>query len=273
MPVGYGLRSFGVAVFGVGAVGDLIWHQVFGVEVDIEALLSPTHLVLLSGGLLMAAGPIASTLRREGTQQQAAWSSTGPVVGSVTFVLSVLQFFLMYLSPYDYGKYNNDWVEARNSSRWLGNEVLVDGIGSALLFSLLVAMALNFVVRRIELPRGAFVLLMFVPAALQTVLTSFETAHRLLGPVMAAIVAEFTWRWVRERRNSVAVVAGWIAVLTLIINFGILLGTALVQEVSWVVHLWTGLPVLAALLAGLFSVVSHGSFQDGRSQLAASQTN
>ncbi len=257
MPVGYGLRSIGVAVFGVGAVGDLIWHQVFGIEVDIEALLSPTHLVLLSGGLLMAAGPIASTLRREENQHRAAWSSTGPVVGSVAFMLSVLQFFLMYLSPYDYGKYNNDWVEAKSNSRWLGNEVLVDGIGSALLFSLLVAMALNFIIGRIEPPRGAFVLLMLLPAALQTVLTSFETAHRLLGPAVASILAEVSWRWVRERRDSVAVVAAWVALLTLITNYGILLGTALAQEVSWVVHLWAGLPVLAALLAAVLSVVSH----------------
>ena len=37
LPLGYGYRSAGVLVFGVGALADLIWHSVFGIEVDIEA--------------------------------------------------------------------------------------------------------------------------------------------------------------------------------------------------------------------------------------------
>jgi hypothetical protein len=257
IPVGYGLRALGVGVFGVGAIGDLIWHQVFGIEVDIEALLSPTHLVLLGGGLLMACGPIASTMRREGTNQQPTWSSTGAVVGSVAFMLCVLQFFLMYLSPYDYGKYNDDFVVAGQQSRWLANQVLVDGIGSALVFSLVVAIGLNFVIRTVKIPRGAFLLMLLFPAVLQTLLTSFETAHRLLGPALAAVIAELTWPWLRARRSNAALIIGWVAVLTLITNYGILLGTAIVEQLSWTVHLWTGLPFLAALFAALVTAVTQ----------------
>jgi hypothetical protein len=257
IPVGYGFRSLGVAIFGVGAIGDLIWHQVFGIEVNIEALLSPTHLVLLSGGLLMASGPIVSTIRREGANQRASWSSTGAVIGSVAFILCVLQFFFMYLSPYDYGKYNYQYVEATQQSRWLGNEVLIDGIGSAILFSILVALALNFIVRTVRVPRGAFLMVLLLPAVLQTLLTSFATAHRLLGPAVAAVVAETTWSWLRTRLPSVALVSGWVGLLTLITNYGILLGTAMAEELSWSVHLWTGLPVLAGLLAALLTVVTQ----------------
>ena len=133
------MRIIGVAVFGAGAVGDLIWHEVFGIEADIEALLSPTHLVLLIGGLLRASGPIASTLRRKGVNQRATWSSTGAIVASVAFMLSALQFFLMYVA--------------------------------------------------------------------------------------------------------------------LITNYGVLLGVAIDQRITWAVHLWTGLPLLAASLVGVISVV------------------
>ena len=255
MPVGYGLRSIGVLVFGVGAIGDLIWHQVFGIEVNVEALLSPTHLVLLTGGLLMAAGPVFSTMRRESNDPGPTWSSSGPIVATVAFVLSLLQFFLMYASPYDYGKYDSDYSEAVSQSGWLANEVLTDGIASALLFSLLVSVALNFVVRSIRPPRGTFLMLMFVPALLQTVLNSFETAPRLLGPALAAVLAEVTWRWVRPVLGSTVIVASWIAALTLVTNFGILAGVSLQDSVTWSVHAWTGLPFLCALFAGLLSVV------------------
>ncbi len=264
IPVGYGLRSIGVAVFGAGAMADLVWHQVFGIEADIEALLSPTHLVLLTGGLLMAAGPIASTLRREADRQQPTWASAGPVVGTVAFVLALLQFFVMYASPYDYGKYDSDYQAAVSRSGWLANEVLTDGIASALLFSILVAVAVNFVVRTVDPPRGSFVVLLVAPAVLQTVLTSFDTSARLLGPAVATVFAEFTWSWLRIRR-TVLRTAAWVAWLTLITNYGILAGVALQDRVTWSVHMWAGLPVLCALFAGLLTVAVNVPAQPTRS--------
>ncbi|MHB8510488.1 MAG: hypothetical protein ACYDGR_17915, partial [Candidatus Dormibacteria bacterium] len=38
LPAGYLPSLVGVGLFAVGAVGDLIWHTLFGIEVDIEAL-------------------------------------------------------------------------------------------------------------------------------------------------------------------------------------------------------------------------------------------
>jgi hypothetical protein len=241
IPVGYGFRSVGVGVFGVGAILDLLWHQVFGVEANIEALLSPTHLVLLSSGLLMAVGPIVSTLAREGRNQKPTWASTGPIVGTVAFVTALLQFFFMYLSPYDRGIYE----------RFDGE--VVRGIGAIVVFTMITTVALLFVIRRIVVPRGSFVVLLFVPALAQTVLTSFNTAPRLVGPAFAALAAELTWG--RVARSSAAarryVIPAWVAALTLVTWFGLFIGVELSDGIGWSVHLWTGAPVLAALLAGL----------------------
>jgi hypothetical protein len=241
LPVGYGFRSVGVGVFGIGAVLDLVWHELFGVEANIEALLSPTHLVLLSGGLLMAVGPIVSTLAREGRNQKPTWASTGPIVGTVVFITALLQFFFMYLSPYDYGAFESF------------NGEVVRGIGAIVVFTLITTVALLFVIRRIVVPHGAFVLLLFVPALAQTVLTSFDTALRLVGPALAAVLAELSWG--RVSRSSTAakryVIPAWIAALTLVTWFGLFIGVELSDGIGWSVHLWTGAPVLAALLAGL----------------------
>jgi hypothetical protein len=240
-PVGYGFRSVGVGVFGAGAILDLIWHQVFGVEANIEALLSPTHLVLLSGGLLMAVGPIVSTLTREGRNQRPTWASTGPVVGTVAFVAALLQFFFMYLSPYDQGVYE----------RFNGD--VVRGIGAIVVFTMITTLAVLFVIRRVAVPRGAFVVLLFIPALAQTVLTSFETAPRLVGVAVASVFAELTWRRVQSLRASVQrfAIPAWMFALTLLTWFGLFVGVGLSADIGWSVHLWTGTPVLAALLAGL----------------------
>ena len=60
IPRGYGGAVVGVIVFGIGGVGDWLWHTIFGIEVSIDALLSPTHLVLLTGMLLIFSGPLRS---------------------------------------------------------------------------------------------------------------------------------------------------------------------------------------------------------------------
>ena len=243
LPTGYGFRSVGVAVFGVGAVLDLLWHEIFGVEADIEALLSPTHLVLLTGGLLMAIGPIVSTLAREGDSQRRAWSSTGPIVGTVAFVVALLQFFFMYLSPYEYGIYSGYDRE------------VVRGIGAIVVFTWITTTGLLFLVHRVELPRGAFFVVLFLPAFAQTVLTSFETASRLLGPALAALLAEVTWPTVRvATRRWTYLIPAWIGAMTLVNWFGLFLGVELGAGISWSVHLWTGAPMLAALLAVFMTV-------------------
>ena len=64
MPVGYGLSLIGLLIFVVGGLGDLIWHEIFGFEHDLEALLSPSHLVLAFSGALMVAGPFRAAWHR-----------------------------------------------------------------------------------------------------------------------------------------------------------------------------------------------------------------
>jgi hypothetical protein len=58
----YRQALIGVPVFFLGGVGDLFWHEAFGVENRIEAVTSPTHLIIGFGVVLVLSGPIRSAL-------------------------------------------------------------------------------------------------------------------------------------------------------------------------------------------------------------------
>ncbi|MGH2668071.1 MAG: hypothetical protein ACRDH5_02950, partial [bacterium] len=58
LPPGYGLSLVGVLLWGPGGLSDLVWHEVFGFEADVEALLSPPHLALALGMGLIITGPL-----------------------------------------------------------------------------------------------------------------------------------------------------------------------------------------------------------------------
>ena len=62
LPAAYQSALWGVPVFFAGGVGDLIWHTFFGVEDRIEAVTSPTHLIIGLGVLLVVGAPIRSAL-------------------------------------------------------------------------------------------------------------------------------------------------------------------------------------------------------------------
>ncbi|MGH2358015.1 MAG: hypothetical protein ACRDGJ_08370, partial [Candidatus Limnocylindria bacterium] len=60
VPPGYGLAVVGLGLFLASGVGDMAWHLVFGIEQDIDALLSQTHLGLFLGALLAVTAPLRS---------------------------------------------------------------------------------------------------------------------------------------------------------------------------------------------------------------------
>ncbi|MBV8245732.1 MAG: hypothetical protein JOZ38_07415, partial [Candidatus Eremiobacteraeota bacterium] len=62
LPPGYELAPLGLGLFFAGGVLDFINHALWGFESGFLALLSPTHLVIGVGILILLAGPIRSAL-------------------------------------------------------------------------------------------------------------------------------------------------------------------------------------------------------------------
>jgi hypothetical protein len=52
------LSLLGFMIFALGGGVDFAWHTLFGFEADEEALLSPAHLLLATGAILLTSGPL-----------------------------------------------------------------------------------------------------------------------------------------------------------------------------------------------------------------------
>jgi Tol biopolymer transport system component len=98
LPSGYWVSLVGVAVFALGGMGDMLWHIAFGIEADVAALLSPTHLVLALGASLIVAGPLrAAWLGAEDQPRQLMeWV---PAIVSLTLLYAVLTFMTQFAHP------------------------------------------------------------------------------------------------------------------------------------------------------------------------------
>lgn len=241
MPLGYGLSAIGSVLFFVAGAADMTWHLVFGIEVSIQALLSPTHLMLGLAGALIGTGPLRAAWLRGDVR------ASYPAVFSAILLLASLAFFTQYAHPYF-----NVWPAGSSPESFFAVDGGVAmGVMGIMLQTLFLSGVLLAMVRRFELPAGSMLLLFVVAgipvAAIPEHWVFVQTA------CVAGIAGEALLRYLRPAPDRVrelrifafALPAVWIALYfaTVAIRWG----------VWWKIHAWAGSIVMAGVLGLLLS--------------------
>ena len=246
LPTGYELSLIGVVLFALGGAGDMVWHSLFGFEVDVEALLSPTHLLLATGVVLMVTGPIRAAWRRSGAEtNQRGWAAYLPIVLSAVFFLSILTFMLQFAHPFQ-----NPFPSV--SYKPPGRDTFFQvglGVVDILLYSGLLMGVVLMVLRRWSLPFGSLTLLLTLNAALMT--TQHDWYRLIPVALLAGLAADaFVWRWkpITASVTRFRVFAFAVPAIFYTLYFAVL---ALIGGVWWSIHLWAGAIVMAGVV-GLF---------------------
>ncbi|MDH3306847.1 MAG: hypothetical protein OEO77_04955 [Acidimicrobiia bacterium] len=95
-PRGYRAALVGLVVFAAGGVGDGFWHTIFGVETSLDALLSPTHLLLFVGLLLIASAPFRAAWSDPSDRSATSWRTFLAPLFSLTWSTAFVAFMLEY---------------------------------------------------------------------------------------------------------------------------------------------------------------------------------
>ena len=183
LPNGYGLSLVGSAIFATGGTFDLLWHTLLGVELEIEAAVSPPHLLLVAGGALILSGPLRAAWLRSGTRPQLF--TFMPTVLSLAFTLALLWSLTEYVNAF-----TNPWASIpQRLKAEIGFGPIPDsvlhalGLAGVIVQSLLVVGATLVLVMRWRLPPGSLTLA-FTTA---TVLLSFS--HDRYEFIVTAFIA------------------------------------------------------------------------------------
>jgi hypothetical protein len=266
VPEGYLASLLGQALFFLGGLGDLLWHVLFGIEADVEALLSPTHLLLAVAGGLIVTGPLRAAWRRPAPPR--GWSSQGPLVLSLAYLLSTATFFLQFAHPLE-----RPLAAAGNRPTVAGLPVvapdpplllaggglnaaaILQSLGAAgvlLNAALLTGIAL-LVVRRwgAALPPGALTLLVGLNAlAMGAMRDELRLAPALIAAGLAADLLLHALRPDAARPGAFRAFAAGLPALWAAAVFA---GAALPAGLWWSVDLWAGTVVLAGIAGYLLS--------------------
>jgi hypothetical protein len=243
LPSGYQLSLLGAALFGFGGAFDLGWHSIFGFEVSTEALLSPAHLLLATGIVLMVTGPARAAWRRV---QSGGWTTLLPMLLSATMFLSALTFMGQFIHPFV-----SPWI-ATGSRPGNATEIrLASGVAAVLLQSAVLMGLLMFLLRRWRLPFGSLTLILTLNAALMA--TQHDTYYLIAVAALGGLTADLlAWRLKPSATRTGAL--RLFAFVVPVVLYGLYFATlALTSRIWWSVHMWTGTVVLAGVVSLLLS--------------------
>jgi hypothetical protein len=271
IPYGYGLGFVGLGIFLVGGAGDATWHVVFGIETGIDALLSPTHLLLLTGGLLALTAPLRAAWVEVDTTEPSL-PELLPAVLSLTLTTAILAFFLGYawgvLDPTPSLPVHPAALDENSPQHFPAERGVAFGIVARIVTTVLLLAPVLFAMRRWRLPFGTTTILFTTVTALMYFLF-YEGAARVAGftpvdlglvglsAVVAGVAGDVFIRRINasiERPLTVYAFGGVVALVLWSLNMASIWAA---RGMGWTPELWSGTVVLCTLAAiGLAVVVA-----------------
>ena len=241
LPDGYGLSLVGCALFGIGGVLDMAWHLTFGIERGFQALISPTHLVLMVSGGLIVSGPLRAAWRRRGRV------ISGPAIASATLTLTMLTFFGQFDHPF-----TSQWAAMPQTFVPAQAAEELGMLGVIFQTALLMGVVL-MLVRRFELPIGTLTCVMGVNAVFVTLISGPDLI--ILVGVLGGVAADVAYAVLRPSPSRLAALRIFAFVVPTVLYTLYFRGLIAADGVWWPVHLTAGAPVVAGLTGWLVSVL------------------
>ena len=251
VPAGYGLGFVGLAVFGAGGVGDAVWHQIFGIETGIDALLSPTHLLLLAGGLLVLTSPLRAAWAIETTDPDLR--TFLPTLLSITLTAALLAFFFAYawggLDVTPATAVPAAALDEQAAGHAEAEGVIATGILSRLVTTILLVGPLLVLLRRWRPPMGTATILFSTVSVLLFALSDEVAVALLAPPVLAGMLTDLAIRALGPRLALRWWNYGVAGLAALLLWAGHFIALAATHGIGWTPELWGGAVVLAVLTA------------------------
>ncbi|WP_308635913.1 hypothetical protein [Paenibacillus silvisoli] len=261
-PVGYGLGLIGVVIFLLGGLGDMAWHEILGIEKNTAALLSPSHLLLLLGGILILSSPFRASWHNE-KMTKPGWLEFTPAFLSLVVTVGAVSFFLMYAWMFRYNlpaASAVDWYVSQFGYGLITENNETRGLAFILIDTLVFMYPVFLLLKRWQLPFGAMTLLFAIVSTMMNVLDGFEFYQSIIIAGAAGLLGDLLYIWLKAGEGRM-----WaqriIAIALPVVLWGGYFGYMnAVDGIGWEPELWSGAIVEATLLSlGLqFLAVSKG---------------
>jgi hypothetical protein len=261
LPRGYLAAGAGILVFSISGLGDMAWHQAFGIERGVAALLSPTHLGLFTGAFLIVSAPLRSLWSDESVGRAASLGRLLPAVASLALTGALCAFILMELNVFKGTFFTVDLQQFIAHSfpgdKFVSDRNIQAGIGSFIVTTVVLFGPLLFLLRRWDSPPGAILVVIGVQSVAMAALEGFADPGIVVRGLLGAAVVEGIARALRPGPRRLVALRAF-CVLAPAAFWAVYLAGAAIADggLGWKAEIWGGAIVWSALtLVGLSFVM------------------
>ena len=241
IPQGYELTVLGIGLMFFVGIGDMTWHVLFGVEQNIDALFSPTHLAAMVCIGLAFAGPLRAMYQRKH-----APSTFGERLLLILAVVSLLVFIVNVSQSASI--YVNYWpATARVGQDTEQLLAVLSFVFQAILFTGLTL----YVLRRFPLPLGYATLTLTLVA----IPLSFMQAHFIMIPIsfVAGLLIDVGYYFLKPSTQRPMEFRIYAAIAAATLYAVYMVAIELTMSVVWSVHMTIGSVVVVGIAGWLLS--------------------
>lgn len=242
IPQGYRTSVIGLAVFAAGGIGDMFWHTIFGIEVSIDALTSPTHLLLLVGSLMYLSGPLKSRLG-DASYHPSRLRDFWPPLLALSLSAAEVGFFFQYMDGFSSRQMQIPYVPGSEE----GAYAVIVGMSSILITTVIGVGALLLLMKLWELPFGSGLVMFGLFGGLMELLEGYQFTEDVVAPLVAGLAVDLIIRYARprdERRFAMRWFAFLVPAAMWTTRFVVF---EQFSDIRWPIEIWTGAVILAGL--------------------------
>ena len=236
LPPAYMRSVLGAIIFVVAGNLDFIWHSLFGFEENVEALVSPSHLSLAVGGVLMISGPLRLAWERSRSgDNKIPW----PALLSLFTVLGVFTFFTSFSSAFAHPHLVIGEVPAADTYLWDTTLISYVLIPSALLMGFILTAILRW-----KLPLGSLTLLIAGNSLLLFVMTwsySRDYWQVLIAALLGGILADVLLHVLQPSPERVKALRWFSFLVPAMLFLLYFLSLILTHGIWWNSNMWLGM--------------------------------
>ncbi len=263
VPIGYGVALIGMGCFFVSGVGDQIWHALFGIERDLEAFLSPTHLLLVIGMALLVSAPFRA-MWSDPRPRNTSFLSLLPAVWSLALVVLLLSLFGDYVIIFasDLPTISKEAFAAQfpgNAPQPLldvfSARFQVQGVSMLYLTNLLLMVPVLLALRRWRLPFGSITFMWTLIIASDLVAYQYNRGWTLVAVVLGGLVADYLVLRLRPSAERVSMFRTFAALAPAALWAIYFIVLAVAYNIGWPVELAVGVGAIASMLTLILAYV------------------
>jgi hypothetical protein len=231
-------------VFAVGGAGDLSWHSIFGIEQDLEALFSPTHLLLFAGMALILSTPLRAAWSDPAEPATPSYARFLPVLASTALVTVLVAFAFGYWAAF---------IQTIGSSAY--DQDVLGGVASVLATNLILVAPLLLLARRWWPQFGAATTIYGSVGVLIGGVDAYRQPTMVAAAVLAGLAVDGLLRLLGPlagRRWRFWAAGALVPLVTWSVYFA---AVAVTAGVGWSAELWTGTIAWACLLGLALSLL------------------